>query len=113
MKRIYKVCVLVVLIDLLLYLLLFHCGIILPFINPSVEVYNKSFTSYPRDTMQKVVWALFHFTAIPIAKLFSLNEKYLFLLIIQDVWVILLVNYIFFRKKRNSWIKNPPNDESN
>jgi hypothetical protein len=96
MKRIYKVCVLVVLIDLLLYILLFHSGIILPFFDSP----NRKLTSFPEGYWQKSIWVIFHFTAIPIAKLISLNEKYLFLLIIQDVWVILLVNYIFFQKKK-------------
>jgi hypothetical protein len=115
MKRIYKVCVLVVLIDLLIYLLLFHCGIILPLINPSVEVYSKKITSFPRDTMQKVIWIIFHFPTLFFVKIFIKSDKQLFLLVIQNVWVILLGNRIlnFFRKKNSSLEKPPDNERHN
>ncbi len=49
-----------VIIDILLYLFLFHSGITLPIINPSVEEYNQQFTSFPRDYMQKIVWIGLH-----------------------------------------------------
>jgi hypothetical protein len=96
MKRIYKVCVLVVLIDLLLYILLFHSGIILPFFDSP----NRKLTSFPEGYWQKSIWIIFHLPTSLIGRIFSLSDKYIPIVLIQDVWVILLVNYIFFRKKK-------------
>jgi len=100
MKRVYKICIFVVLIDLLLYILLFHSGIILPFINKSAEEYSRSITSFPRDTGQKMIWILLHFPAPFLGELFQLNDKYLPLLIINDVWVILLFHRLMYPPKK-------------
>ena len=64
MRLKYKLALWAVAVDLLLYMFLFHSGITLPFINPSQNVYEAQFTSYPRDAGQKLVWMAFHFPAL-------------------------------------------------
>lgn len=47
-------------IDFLLYLFLFHSGIVLPFINPSVSEYSRQLTSFPRNYAQELLWLGLH-----------------------------------------------------
>lgn len=62
----HKIIFIILIIDLFLYWLLFYSGIVLPFINPSVEQYKiliKQGTSFPRETNQCF---LFMWLQIPI-----------------------------------------------
>lgn len=55
----HKIVVAILMIDLFLYWLLLYSGVILPFINPSVElyeIYKNSGTGFPRNTNQYFLW---------------------------------------------------------
>jgi cytochrome bd-type quinol oxidase subunit 2 len=55
----HRIVFIIIIIDLLLFWLLFHSGIVLPFINPSVEEYRilvEQGTSFPRHTNQCFLW---------------------------------------------------------
>jgi len=52
----HKVIIIILLFDLFLYWFLFYSGIVLPYINPSLESYSKSGTSFPRNTNQCFLW---------------------------------------------------------
>ncbi|MCY6370703.1 hypothetical protein [Clostridium ganghwense] len=56
----HKIVIIVVLIDLLLTWLLAFSGIVLPYINPSIEQYRLSGTSFPLDFNQKLIWLIMH-----------------------------------------------------
>jgi hypothetical protein len=56
----HKIVIVFVLVDLFLFWMLFYSGIVLPFINPSIEEYRKSFTSFPRNANQIFLWIIIH-----------------------------------------------------
>jgi len=56
----YKIVVIVVIVDLVLTWLVVFSGICLPLINPSIEHYAASGTSFPRDYTQKLIWMVLH-----------------------------------------------------
>lgn len=63
----HKIISIIVLIDLFLYWLLCQSNIVLPFINPSIELYEthkNSGTSFPRNTNQIVLWICLQIPAI-------------------------------------------------
>jgi hypothetical protein len=81
MKAIQKTALVFLLVDLLLYFLLFHSGLVLPWINPTLEEYNNTVTSFPRDYAQKLIWILIHF---PTSWLLSMrSDRFLALSVIQ------------------------------
>ncbi|WP_105613997.1 hypothetical protein [Vallitalea okinawensis] len=50
-------------IEVLLFWIVFYSGIILPFINPSIDEYEtlvQGGTSFPRDYIQGLLWHLLH-----------------------------------------------------
>lgn len=51
-----KIIIIALLLDLFLFWFLFYSGIVLPFINPSIELFEKSGTSFPRNTNQMILW---------------------------------------------------------
>lgn len=84
MKLKYKLTIWAIVIDFLLYLFLFHSGIVLPFINPSQDAYNRQFTSFPRNAMQIYAWIGLHFpTSIIISVALGLGDKFLSLSVVQ------------------------------
>lgn len=97
MKRITKICLSIFLIDVAVYFVLFHSGIVLPFINPSVEEYSRRFTSFPRDYAQKIYWIVAHYPTSFIIS--SFNER---LLVLSAVQYPLL---IFGLNKAMSWVQ--------
>jgi len=62
MKLRYKVPLIFILLDLGVYFLVFHSGIILPIVNPSKEEYEhmRYTTSFPRESGQQILWFLIH-----------------------------------------------------
>lgn len=52
----HKTIIIVLSVDLFLFWLLFYSGIVLPFINPSIELYKNSGTSFPRNANQMFLW---------------------------------------------------------
>lgn len=72
----HKMIIIVALVDFFLFWLLFYSGIILPFINLSIESYKNSGTSFPRDTHQKILWICLQFPII--IYIFSRILKYVF-----------------------------------
>ncbi len=74
MKLKYKLTIWAIVIDLLLYFLLFHSGVTLPFINPSPEEYAQQFTSFPRNAMQLYIWLGLHLPTSYIVDLSFSNE---------------------------------------
>ncbi|MCP3931199.1 MAG: hypothetical protein GY705_19110 [Bacteroidetes bacterium] len=91
MKKVYLLAGSILIIDLLLYLFLFHSGIVLPLINPSVEEYNALFTSFPRDTSQKNIWLMIHW---PTFLLFKEKWDLIFLSVIQYPLIIICFGII-------------------
>jgi len=84
LKR-HKTVIIVVLIDLLLYWLIFCTDVVLPFINPSVEEYKHMVTTgttFPRDTSQQLLWIFMHVPTSAIMNI-TTNDKFLFLSVIQ------------------------------
>jgi len=90
----FKLFIIAITIDLLLYLLIFHSGIVLPYINPSVEDY-KPWTSFPRDAGQKMAWYILH---IPTSMLIS-GEGYELLSVVQTGLIFLGLGAIIDYKK--------------
>ncbi len=73
-----KTITIILLLNLFSYLFLFHSGIVLPFINPSIEEYMQ-YNSAPRDTNQIVLWYLLQipfilYTLVYILKLFLMKK---------------------------------------
>ena len=56
----HKFVAIAVLVDLFIFWLLFYSGFIIPFINPSLEQYQRSGTSFPRNYNQTLIWILLH-----------------------------------------------------
>lgn len=99
MKNIYKICLVVFVIDILLYLFLFHSGVVLPGINPSLQEYNKALTSFPRDYNQKLLWILFH---MPLSSLIgSINVNYLAISTIQYPLIIIGLYKLIVKLRTN------------
>jgi hypothetical protein len=59
LKR-HKIVIIVILTDLFLFWLTFYSDIILTFINPSIEDYSISDTSFPRNYAEVLFWYLVH-----------------------------------------------------
>ena len=98
----FKLALLAVTIDLLLYGFLFYSGVILPGINPSVEQYNAQMTSFPRDAMQKILWIALHWpTSLLVHR--SLGARFLGLSVIQTVLIFLGIGSWLDRKKENKF----------
>lgn len=57
----YKIIIFVVLADLFLFWLLNYSGFVIPFISPSIEQYQNSGTSFPRNYNQMLIWFILHF----------------------------------------------------
>ena len=55
-----KLAVSAVSVDLFFYWLVFHSGVVLPFINPSEAAYAQRVTSFPRDAGQHMLWIFLH-----------------------------------------------------
>ena len=71
-----KIVFIILITDLFLYWLVYYSGIVLPFINPSIEEYELLATSFPRDTHQLYFWILLR---VPIALfMFGYVLKHLF-----------------------------------
>lgn len=100
----YKIVIIVVFTDLFLYWLLFYSGIVLPFINPSLEQYKEMVikgTSFPRNTNQILIWIFLHLPSSYIIDGITRNDRFLFLSVIQTG---LMTYYIHkFILRRNRW----------
>ena len=98
MKKITKICLSILTIDAVVYLILFHSGIVLPFINPTVEEYNAMNTSFPRDYAQAIYWIVAHYPSSVLISLIS--ERFLVLSTAQTPLIIYGVNWLV-RKLKN------------
>ncbi|MCX7708796.1 MAG: hypothetical protein N2484_02985 [Clostridia bacterium] len=58
--RKHKIVVITILADLILFWLLFYSGLVVPWISPSLEEYNASGTSFPRNYNQILLWFALH-----------------------------------------------------
>lgn len=97
MKKIHKICLSILVIDVLLYRLLFHSGIILPIINPSIEEYNKHITSFPRDYGQQILWFTLH---VPLVSLIAfINENFILISVVQYPLVIIGLSKLITKLK--------------
>jgi len=100
MKKIYKICLVVLAVDLFSYWLLFHSGVVLPYINPTIEEYNKTLTSFPRDYGQSILWYSIH---IPLSSLIGMiNENFLVLAILQYPLILLGINAIITKRQKKT-----------
>jgi predicted acyltransferase len=99
-----KIFIIVLLTDLFLYWFLFYSGVVLPFINPSVEEYNNTMTSFPRNASQMFIWIFMHFPTSYILLSITKNDMYLFLLVIQTSVIAYFIEK-FIQRKRSSKIK--------
>lgn len=98
----HKVVIIVVLIDLMLYWLIFCTDVVLPFINPSVEEYKRMVTTgttFPRDTSQELFWMLIHLPTFAITDIITRSEKFRFLAVVQTGVITLYIER-FIRKRR-------------
>ncbi|XMB85338.1 hypothetical protein RJG79_07875 [Mycoplasmatota bacterium WC44] len=71
--RRHRTFIIILLVDLFLYWLLFCSGIVLPFINPSVEIYEQQITSAPRNTNQIILWYLLQIPFIIYSLIYTLK----------------------------------------
>ena len=101
MKKIYYISIIVLILDMILYFLIFHSGIVFPYINPSIEEYKAMVTSFPRDTSQKYLWIYIHW---PIVLLFTKTKNWSMLIIsaIQYPILVLLIGKIILKLKRKT-----------
>lgn len=78
----YKYAIVASVVDLLLYVLLFHPWTLLPVINPHTAQHTQMFTSFPRDFPQQIVWIGLH---VPLSIWIDLRfgDSFLSLSIIQ------------------------------
>jgi hypothetical protein len=98
----FKLPMALVILDILIYLFLFHSGVVLPFVNPTVAEYNQMQTSFPRDAGQKMTWILFH---IPTSAVVDKNfgDRFLWFSIFQT-GVIFFVAGLLVDYKRKKMI---------
>ncbi len=69
--------------DLFLFWILFYSGIVLPYINPSVEDYNAHITSFPRNAAQMYLWIVLHMPTSWIGIVLRLPDQLLAFSVIQ------------------------------
>lgn len=98
MKKITKICLSIFLIDVAVYFILFHSGIVLPFINPSVEEYSRKYTSFPRNYAQIIYWIVVHYPSSFIIS--SINERLLVLSAVQYPIIIFGLNKAISKMQR-------------
>lgn len=98
MKTVTKICLAILTLDVVVYLILFHSGIVLPFINPTAEEYDAMYTSFPRNYTQTLYWMLAHYPSS--AFFLSLNERLLVLSTLQTPLIIYGAN-VLIRKLKN------------
>jgi hypothetical protein len=79
----HKFVVICVLIDILLFWLLFYSGLILPFINPTLEDYQAILNSAPRHAGQMGLWLMAHMPTSGLISALHLAEPFLILSIFQ------------------------------
>jgi len=97
MKLSYKIALIVLGLELIAYFLLFHCGIVLPFINPSIEEYNKTVTSFPRDYGQWLLWMYIHY---PMSALMAaINENLTVLAVLQYPLIVVVIGKILENRR--------------
>lgn len=99
----YKIVIIAVLADLLLFWLLFYSKVVLPFINPSVEQYKEMVrmgTSFPRDTNQMIIWIILHLPSSYITSGIARNDKFLFLSVIQTGLITYYIDKFIQQRKR-------------
>ena len=66
MKKIYKICIGILIIEIIIAYLVFFSGIIIPFISQTVGEFNvdclaNEACSYTRSLQQELFWTLLHF----------------------------------------------------
>lgn len=102
----HKIVIITLLIEILLFWFVFYSGIVIPFINPSIEEYEnhiKGGTSFPRDYTQMLLWYLIHMpSSLIIDSVFSSGyEVLLSLSVIQNCFIAYLIEK-HIRNKCNS-----------
>ena len=106
--RRYRIVIIVVLTDLLLFWVLFRSIVVLPFINPSVEQYKillNGGTGFPRNTNQMIMWIILHLPTSYIIGGIARSDMYQFLSVIQTG---LITYYIDKHLKQRKKIENTP-----
>lgn len=97
MRKVTKICLWVLVLDAAVYWLLFYSGLVLPFINPSVEEYNAARTSFARHANQCMVWTVAHF---PVSFLIAhISERFLVLSAVQYPLIIYGVHALIQARK--------------
>ena len=102
LKR-HKIVIIVVLIDLLLYWIIFCTDVVLPFINPSVEEYKHMVatgTTFPRNTTQIVFWVFMHAPTSAITSIITRSDNFLFLSVVQTGVITFYIEK-FIRRRRD------------
>jgi hypothetical protein len=94
-----KIPICVAIVDLLLYLLLFRSGVVLPLINPSIEEFQRSGPGFPRDFMQQLIWIVPHSPASVIIGDYLLGPRFLALSVIQPVLIGLGLGWYIDHKR--------------
>lgn len=99
----HKIVIAVVLVDLFLFWLLFYSGIVLPLINPSIEQYNEMMakgTSFPRNTIQMLIWIFLHFPASYIVDTITKDGKFMFLSVVQTGIITYFISKFTKRRRK-------------
>ncbi len=89
-------------VDLLFYWVVFHSGIVLPVINPSIEEYQQRVTSFPREAGQQMGWILLHFPTALVASSLKLPDRYLVYLVGQTGLIFFALGFLIDRRQGRS-----------
>ena len=95
----HKIVIIAVIVDIILYWILFCSGVIFPFINPDVGEYSKRITSFPRNGGQILVWMFIHLPTSFIIDIIPNYEKFMFLSVIQTGIIAYIIEKTIQLKK--------------
>ena len=84
-------------VDLLLYWVIFYSGATLPFINPSVEEYQRQVTSFPRNAGQCYAWVAVH---VPAALIGRFGDRYLVFAVAQTGLIFFVIGTLIDRRHK-------------
>ncbi len=102
LKR-YRIVIIVMLADFLLFWILDRSIIVLPFINPSAEQYKEMLlagTSFPRNTNQMIMWIILHLPTSYIIGSIARSDIYQSLSVIQTGVIVYYIDKYNKQRKK-------------
>ena len=91
-------------VDALAYWVLFHSGVVLPWINPSPEAYAHQMTSFPRNAAQIYLWILVNWpTSMIVGR--ALGDRYLVVAIAQAGLLGFVIGALIDRRRASGTAK--------